>query len=54
MLLIAFGCVVAVAFQSAFRLEIYQNNIFFKIFLILSHQNDLKISKNIDLKQKKN
>jgi hypothetical protein len=28
--------------------------IFKKLFLILAHQNDLKISKNINLKQRKN
>jgi len=31
-----FGSVITVAFQSVFRSEIYQNNIFFK------NQNDLK------------
>jgi hypothetical protein len=37
--------VVAVAIQSAFHLEMHQNNVFsfFKnYFLILAHQNDLK------------
>ena len=39
-----FGIVVVLAVQSAFRLKIYQNKVFFikKIFLILAHQNDLK------------
>jgi hypothetical protein len=48
-LLIEFGCLVAVSFQNIFRLEMYQNNVFFlkKLFLILSHQNDLKIPKKI-------
>jgi len=42
------GCVVA--FQSAFYLEIHQNNIFFifkKLFLISAHQNNLKTQKYI-------
>jgi hypothetical protein len=39
--------VFAVAFQSVFYLEIYQNNIFLflKIILIPAHQNDLKTPK---------
>jgi uncharacterized membrane protein len=41
--------VVAVAFQSTFHLEMYQNNIFIFIFLKLflksAHQNDLKTLK---------
>jgi len=44
---------VVVAFQSAFHLEIYQNNIFFifkKLFLTSAHQNDPKTLKNINLK----
>jgi len=48
--------VVAVAFQSVFHSEIYQNNIFFifkKLFLTSTHQNDSKTPKNINLKQKK-
>jgi hypothetical protein len=48
--------VVVVAFQSAFHLEMYQNNIFFyflKITFISVHQNDLKILKKINLKQRK-
>jgi hypothetical protein len=42
-----FGSVVAVVFQSAFYLEMHQNIFFyfFKIFLILVHQNDLKTQK---------
>jgi hypothetical protein len=45
--------VVAVAFQSAFHLEMHQNDIFFiflKLFLISAYQNDLKTLKNINLK----
>jgi ABC-type antimicrobial peptide transport system permease subunit len=50
-----FGSVVAVAFQSFFRSEMYQNNVFFKIFLTSTHQNDLKTLKIINLMQiKKN
>jgi len=48
--------VIAVAFQSTFHLEMYQDNIFFifyKLFLKLKHQNDLKTQKNINLKKKK-
>jgi hypothetical protein len=40
--------VVAVAFQSVFHLEMYQNNIIFKrkkLFLKSAHQNDLKTPK---------
>jgi hypothetical protein len=43
-----FGSVVAVAFQSVFHSEMYQNNIFFifkKLFLASAHQNDLKTLK---------
>jgi hypothetical protein len=43
-----FGSVVAVVFQSVF---LFRNAskyfIFFKIFFILAHQNDLKTQKNI-------
>ena len=45
-----FESVVAVAFQSVFHLEIYQNYIFFiflKFFLISMHQNIKKILKKI-------
>jgi hypothetical protein len=48
--------VVAVAFQSVFRLEMHRNNVFFilkKLFLTSAHQNDLKSPKNINLKQRK-
>jgi hypothetical protein len=49
--------VVAVAFQSVFRLEMHRNNVFFfilkKLFLTSAHQNDLKPPKNINLKQRK-
>jgi hypothetical protein len=39
-----FGSTVAVAFQSVFHLEMYQNNIFifFKLFLKSAHQNNIK------------
>jgi hypothetical protein len=42
---------VAVVFQSIFRAEIYQNNIFyfFKLFLRSAHQNDLKYKKKIEI-----
>jgi hypothetical protein len=46
-----FGSMIVIVFY----LEMYQNNIFFifkKLFLILTHQNDLKTSKNINLKKK--
>jgi hypothetical protein len=42
------GSVVAIAFQSAFYLEMHQNNIFFilkKLFLISAHQIYLKTLK---------
>jgi hypothetical protein len=41
--------VVAVAVQSAFCLEIHQNDVFFlkKLFLKSKHQNNLKIKKII-------
>ena len=45
-----FGSMIAVAFESAFRLEIRQNNIFFiflKLFLTSAHQNNLKTQKKI-------
>jgi len=45
---LSFESVVAVIFQSVFYLEMYQNNIFFiffKLFLISVHQNDLKTLK---------
>jgi len=45
--------VVTITFQSVFHLEMHQNNVFFKLFLTSTHQNNLKISKNINLKQKK-
>jgi hypothetical protein len=37
--------VVAVVFQSTFQLDIYQNNIFLKWFLMSTHQNNLKTQK---------
>jgi hypothetical protein len=43
-----FGSVVVVAFQSAFRVEMYQNDIFFiflKLFLRSAHQNNPKYTK---------
>jgi hypothetical protein len=43
------GSVVANIFQSAFYLEMYQNNVFFlffkNYFLISANQNDLKTPK---------
>jgi len=47
--------VVAVAFQSAFRVEMYQNDIFFilkKLFLRLTHQNDPKYTKKLIFSKK--
>jgi len=44
-----------IVFKIIFYLEIYQNKIFFifkKLFLKSVHQNNLKILKNINLKQK--
>ena len=43
-----FRSMVVITFQSVFYLEIYQDNIFFifkKLFLISTHQNDLKTLK---------
>jgi hypothetical protein len=43
-----FGCMVAIAFQSAFRVEMHQNDVFFikkKLFLRSAHQNDPKHTK---------
>jgi hypothetical protein len=42
-----FGIVIAVAVQSAFRLQMHQDNVFFlkKLFLISVHQNDPKTLK---------
>jgi hypothetical protein len=50
-----FESMFMIAFQSVFRLEIYQNDIFisFTLFFISVHQNDLKIIKNINLKKYK-
>jgi hypothetical protein len=48
--------VIAVVFRNIFHSKIYQNNVFFifkKSVLILTHQNDLKTPKNINLKQRK-
>jgi hypothetical protein len=36
-----------VGFQSAFRLEIHQNNIFFNLFLTSAHQKDKKTVRKI-------
>jgi len=51
-----FESVVGVAFQSVFHPEMYENNVFFNLFLILAHQNDLKtlkfFLKKIKLKEK--
>jgi hypothetical protein len=52
-----FGRVVVVAFQSAFRVEMYQNNIFFiflKLFLRSAHQNNTKYTKKIIFNKKNN
>ena len=38
--------VIAVAFQSVFNIEIYQNNFFFKINFKISVSNDSKYIKN--------
>jgi len=43
--------VAVVVFQSTFHLEMYQNNIFLKKY-ILKLVDDLKISKKINLKKK--
>jgi len=40
-----FESILVVTFQNAFYLEIYQNNIFLKLFLILAYKNDQKIKK---------
>jgi hypothetical protein len=43
-----FGSVVAVAFQSTFRAEMHQNDVFFifkKLFLKSAHQNNSKHTK---------
>jgi hypothetical protein len=48
-----FESVVGVAFQSVFHPEMYENNVFFNLFLILAHQNDLKTLKK-NLKKKLN
>jgi hypothetical protein len=48
--------VVAIAFQSAFYLEMHQNNIFFilkKLFLISAHQIYLKTLKIYQFEAKK-
>jgi len=45
-----FESVVVVVFQSAFRVEIYQNNVFYffkKLFLRSAHQNNSKYKKKI-------
>jgi hypothetical protein len=48
-----FEIVVAITVESAFRLEIHQNNIFFlKFNLISSLQNDLKTYKKYFLAKK--
>jgi hypothetical protein len=46
-----FESVILVVFQSVFCFEMYKNNFLKKIFLILIHQNNMKTSKNINLKQ---
>jgi len=48
-----FEIVTIIIFKNIFCSEMYENNIFFlkKLFLTSTHQNDLKIPKNINLKQ---
>jgi len=47
-----FGSLVVVAFQSVFRAEMHQNDVFFfifkKLFLRSVHQNDSKHTKNLN------
>jgi hypothetical protein len=48
--------VVAVVFQSTFRAEMHQNDVFFifkKLFLRSAHQNNSKHTKKINFLQKK-
>jgi hypothetical protein len=50
-----FGSVVAVTFQNIFRIEIYQNNIFFilkNLLLRSAHQNDPKHIKKLFFSKK--
>ena len=48
-----YGIVVAVVIQSIFRLEMLQNDVFFKkLFLRSAHQNDMKTYKNNNFQQK--
>jgi hypothetical protein len=52
----SFGIAAAVAFQSVFRLEMHQNNIFFIFFKFIFDINTSKQSKNTkknNFKQKK-
>jgi hypothetical protein len=44
-----FGSVVTVTFQSVFRVEMYQNDVFFflKLFLRSAHQKDPKHKKKL-------
>jgi len=49
--------VIVVAYQITFYLEMHQNNIFFifkKLFLISTHQNDLKTPKIYQFEANKN
>jgi hypothetical protein len=51
-----FGNVIVVAFQSVFRAEMHQNDIFFifkKLFLRSGHQNDPKNTKKLIFSKKK-
>jgi hypothetical protein len=41
-----FGSVVAVTFQSAFRAEMHQNDVFFKINFYISASKQSKTQKN--------
>jgi len=48
--------VVAIVIESVFHLEMHQDDVFLffkKLFFILTHQNNPKILKNINFKQKK-
>jgi hypothetical protein len=48
-----FGTGIEIAFQSVFRLEIYQNIIFLKFIFDISASNRSKNKNKINLKQKK-
>jgi hypothetical protein len=46
-----FGSVVTIAFQSTFYSEKHQNNIFFNLFLTVTHQNNPKTLKELVLRK---